>query len=86
MQAMTAGRWFLVEDINLAPQDVLAALLPLLETGQLQIPQRAEVIVAEDGFQFISSVTAAPASTGAGAYTASSSIEVRPFKAVRAML
>ncbi len=37
------GRWCLLEGIDLAPPDVLSALAPLLDRGELPIPQRAQV-------------------------------------------
>jgi midasin len=73
---MATGRWLVVEDINLAPPDVLAALLPLLETGHLHLSQRAEVITAKSGFQMLCSITTAPGGAGAGAYSTSTGVEV----------
>ena len=58
-QAVTEGRWLLVEDINLAPPEVLAALVPLLESRTLHLSQRAQVIRAAPGFQFMASCTTA---------------------------
>ncbi|CAG8438258.1 2742_t:CDS:10 [Acaulospora morrowiae] len=49
--AVREGRWVLIEDIDLAPVDVLSVLLPLLETSQLFIPNRGERIEAKQGFQ-----------------------------------
>lgn len=57
---MAQGRWVVIEDINLAPPEVLATLVPLLERGQLHIPQRAQVVEAAPGFQLLASVTSAP--------------------------
>ena len=48
--AVTEGRWILFEDIDLAPVDVIAVLLPLLETGWLHIPSRGERLRAKEGF------------------------------------
>ena len=59
-QAVTRGSWLLVEDLNLAPPDVLAALVPLLEGGALHLSHRSQVIRAAPGFQFIATVTTAP--------------------------
>lgn len=60
MQAVSEGRWLLIEDINLAPPDVLASLVGLLERRQLYLPQRAQSIAAHPGFQLIASVTSSP--------------------------
>lgn len=60
MQAVSDGRWLLIEDINLAPPDVLASLVGLLERRQLYLPQRAQSITAHPGFQLIASVTSSP--------------------------
>jgi midasin len=59
-QAVTRGSWLLVEDLNLAPPEVLAALVPLLEGRALHLSHRSQVITAAPGFQFIASVTTAP--------------------------
>lgn len=50
----------MIEDINLAPADVLATLLPLLENGRLNLSQRAEVIEAKPGFQLHATITCSP--------------------------
>lgn len=60
LQAVTQGRWLLIEDINMAPVEVLAGLVPLLEARQLPLPQRGEVVRAAAGFQLLASVTTAP--------------------------
>ncbi|CAG8487914.1 37837_t:CDS:10, partial [Gigaspora margarita] len=49
--AVRDGYWVLIEDIDLAPLDVLSILFPLLETGQLFIPDKGEKIYAKQGFQ-----------------------------------
>lgn len=60
MQAVAQGKWLLIEDLNLAPPEVLAALVPLLGSSQLHLPQRAQVIKAAPGFQLLASITTAP--------------------------
>jgi hypothetical protein len=60
VQAVSEGRWLLIEDINLAPPDVLASLVGLLERQQLYLPQRAQSVPAHPGFQLIASVTCSP--------------------------
>jgi len=40
VQAVSEGRWIVIEDIDLAPLDVISLLLPLLETSKLFIPGR----------------------------------------------
>ena len=57
---MAGGRWLLVEDVDLAPADVLAVLAPLADTRRLALPQRAQVVAAAPGFQLLASVTTAP--------------------------
>ena len=56
-QAVTKGVWVLIEDIDLAPFEVLSALVPLLETRKLYVPGRGESIQAAPGFQLFGSVT-----------------------------
>ena len=60
MQAVARGSWLLVDEVNLAPPDVLAALVPLLEGGALHLSHRSQVVRAAPGFQFVASVTTAP--------------------------
>jgi len=52
-QAVLNECWVFVEDIDRAPFEVLAALVPLLESRQLMLPNQNEVISAGPGFQVI---------------------------------
>lgn len=56
-QAVSEGRWILIEDIDLAPIEVLSVLIPLLESRTLFIPGRGEVIEAANGFQLFATQT-----------------------------
>ena len=74
----------MIEDANMAPPDVLAALVPLLESHTLALPSRGEVIEAAPGFQLLATVTSAPGSGaigegsgGGGAYGSSQMVKVR---------
>ena len=60
MQAVAQGKWLVIEDLNLAPPEVLAALVPVLANRQLHLPQRAQVIKAAPAFQLLASITTAP--------------------------
>lgn len=60
VQAVAQGKWLVIEDLNLAPPEVLAALVPLLANRQLHLPQRAQVIQAAPAFQLLASITTAP--------------------------
>lgn len=60
VQAAKQGRWLAVEGIEMAHPDVLAALVPLMESRQLQLPQQAQTITAADDFQIIATITTAP--------------------------
>ena len=51
-RAAEAGRWVLVEDIDRAPYDVLAALATLLESRALPLPGRPRDATVHAGFQF----------------------------------
>ena len=53
--AVTEGRWIFIEDIDSAPNDVLAVLVPLLETRCLHVASRGEKHKAKDGFAIIAS-------------------------------
>ncbi|EGF81776.1 hypothetical protein BATDEDRAFT_10013, partial [Batrachochytrium dendrobatidis JAM81] len=57
--AVSEGRWILIEDIDLAPVDVVAVLVPLLETRWLHIPSRGERIQAKDSFRIFATRRAA---------------------------
>ncbi|MEW5309894.1 MAG: hypothetical protein WDW38_001740 [Sanguina aurantia] len=76
-QAVVEGRWVVIEDINLAPPDVLAALVPLLDSRSLHISSRGEVLQAADGFQLLATITTAPGGGGGagGAYRVSSVVQ-----------
>ena len=65
-QAVCQGRWVVVEALDAAPPDVLAALVPLLESRVLHIPSRGQVLTAAPGFQLFGTITSS-ASTSAAA-------------------
>jgi len=50
-QAVTSGCWVLIEDIDRVNFEILAALIPLLETRTMLVPNRDQVLVAAPGFQ-----------------------------------
>ena len=56
-RAVEAGRWVVIEDVDQAPHEVLAALAPLLEERRLYVPGRGESIDAADGFQLVGTCT-----------------------------
>jgi len=56
-RAVEQGRWILIEDIDLAPQDVISILIPILEARELFIPSRGEKIKAAPGFQLFATQT-----------------------------
>jgi midasin len=56
-KAVTEGRWLVIEDIDLAPTDVLSVLIPLLQKRRLFIASRGEEIVAAPGFQLFATQT-----------------------------
>ncbi|CAO3637326.1 unnamed protein product [Cunninghamella blakesleeana] len=64
--AVQEGRWVLIEDIDLAPAEVLSVLLPLLETKKLFIPSRGEEIKAKEGFQLFGTRSLIPSKSGKG--------------------
>ncbi|KAJ3122261.1 AAA ATPase midasin, partial [Physocladia obscura] len=67
--AVTNGRWVLIEDLDLAPLEVVSVLIPLLETGHLFIPARGEKVRAKQGFQLFATQTL---SSGSGKFGLSS--------------
>jgi len=74
-QALAAGRWVLLEDLDHAPPDVLASLAPLLEGRPLSVAGRGESLLAAPGFRLFGSITlrggagARRELAGAGAWT-----------------
>ncbi len=65
MKAVREGRWILIEDIDLAPLEILSVLIPLLETRKLFIAGRGEVIHAPKSFQLFATQTLYGASLSA---------------------
>lgn len=51
------GRWIIIEDLDLAPPEVLSTLIPLLETRYLFVPNRGERIRAKPGFMIFATRT-----------------------------
>lgn len=58
--AVTEGRWVVIEDLNRAPMEIISTLLPLLERRELLIPNKGECIRAAPGFKLIATVRSAP--------------------------
>lgn len=56
--AVQKGLWVLIEDIDRAPNDIVAVLISLLESRELVIPSRDQVVKAAPGFQLIATTTA----------------------------
>ena len=54
--AVIEGRWVVIEDLDRAPTDIISTLLPLLERGELLIPDWGEAIRAAPGFKLIGTV------------------------------
>lgn len=56
-RAAAAGTWVLIEDLDRAPFEVLAAIGPLLEGRPLTLPGRTRPLVAAPGFRVFGTVT-----------------------------
>ena len=56
LNAVTEGRWVLVEDLDRAPTEILSILLPLLERRELFVPHWGETIQAAPGFKIIATI------------------------------
>ncbi len=54
--AVMEGRWVVIEDLDRAPTDIVSTLLPLLERGELLIPDWGETIRAAPGFKLIGTI------------------------------
>ena len=66
-QAVSKGLWVVIEDVDLAPFEVLAALVPLLEERRLYVPGRAESVPAAEGFHLFGTVTTGGGRSGGSA-------------------
>jgi MoxR-like ATPase len=58
-QALAGGRWVLIEDVDRAPPEVLAALVPLMEGKPLVVSGRPHPLTASPGFQLLGTVSSA---------------------------
>ena len=56
-QAVTQGRWLLLEDVDRAPLEVMSALAPLLEGSPLYLPGRATSIKPPPSFRLFATLT-----------------------------
>jgi midasin (ATPase involved in ribosome maturation) len=72
--AVQEGRWVLIEDIDMAPMDVMSILIPLLESRHLFIPSRGEKIKAKNGFQIFATRTTGNAEGTRWSHSAGSSL------------
>jgi midasin len=62
--AVINGDWILIEDIDLAPDELVSVLLPLVESRILAIPSRGERIVAHSDFRIFATRSRHYAGTG----------------------
>ena len=51
--AVQEGRWVLIEDLDRAPDEIIGTMLPLIERGELIIPNRKTTIRATSDFRII---------------------------------
>lgn len=56
MQAVRTGRWLVLDNLHLAPADVLTTLETVISSRVLHVPQRGEVIPAHPDFRLIATV------------------------------
>ncbi|KAJ1671334.1 AAA ATPase midasin, partial [Coemansia sp. RSA 25] len=56
-EAVARGQWVLVEDVDLAPADVVQTLAPLLEAQTLFVPSRGERIRAHAHFRLFATLS-----------------------------
>ncbi|GAB1224834.1 hypothetical protein ENUP19_0220G0002 [Entamoeba nuttalli] len=55
--AVKEGYWFLLEDVDTAPPDVISLILPLLKTRTFFIPNRSESVIVHPNFRLIGTRT-----------------------------
>ena len=54
--AVREGRWVIIEDLDRAPAEVISVLLPLLERGELLVPNLGGTLRASSGFKLIATI------------------------------
>jgi len=54
--AVREGRWVLIEDLDRAPAEVISTLLPLLDRGELIVPNLGGLVRATRGFKLIATI------------------------------
>lgn len=54
--AVREGRWVLVEDLDRAPAEVISTLLPLLDRGELIVPNLGGPVRAARGFKLLATI------------------------------
>lgn len=59
-QAAREGRWLVLEGLDMAPADLLASLVPLLESRQLPSQRHGASGPCHPDFRFIATVTSLP--------------------------
>lgn len=77
-EAIQQGRWILIEDIDRAPAEVMGVLRPILESGELYLPNRKETIKPKDGFRVFATLSmdgrSGPAPSSRGSWLVNSRI------------
>ncbi len=81
--AVTEGRWVFIEDLDRAPTEIISTLLPLLERGELLVPNWGQTIRAAPGFKVIATVRSAMNSRGEEYTSAANLIGIRHWQQVR---
>ena len=85
-QAVREGRWVLVEDLDRAPTEVLSVLLPLIEHGELLIPNRGERVHAARGFKLIATMRTVLSAQGTESLPRLSMLGMRLWRQVNILL
>lgn len=62
--AAREGRWVVIEDLDRAPTDVIAVIMPLLSGRALMVPSQGEIIHASAGFKLVATMRTSIGSRG----------------------
>ncbi|KAI9791121.1 MAG: hypothetical protein M1816_004352 [Peltula sp. TS41687] len=62
--AAREGRWVIIEDLDRAPTDVIAVIMPLLSERALMVPSQGETIRASAGFKLVATMRTSIGSRG----------------------
>ena len=80
--AVKEGRWVIIEDLNRAPVEVLSILLPLLERGELLVPNLGGTVRASPEFKLIATIRSTVDAKDKGFHVGGNLLGIRHWRQV----